>query len=122
MGSLASLVLLLLCSVALPAQDDPPKVAVTDEEGGELPPFYCPMDLDVRSYVGGKCYKCSMQMVLGIPEPVEYRLKLSVHPTQIRPGEPVELQFEVLQPDHDHRVTDFLVVHERIFHLLFVHH
>ena len=121
MGSLASLILLLLCVIALPAQD-PPKVPVTGEEGGELPPFYCPMDLDVRSYAGGKCYKCSMEMVLGIPEPVEYRLKLSVQPTQIRPGEPVELQFEVLEPDHDHRVTGFQIVHERIFHLLFVHH
>ena len=121
MGSLASLVFLLLCAIALPAQD-PPKVPMTDQEGGELPPFYCPMDLDVRSYAGGKCYKCSMQMVLGIPEPVEYRLKLSVHPAQIRPGEPVELQFEVLEPDHDQRVRGFQIVHEKIFHLLFVHH
>ena len=64
MGSLASLVLPLLCAIALPAQD-PPKVAATGEEGGELPPFYCPMDLDVRSYAAGKCYKCSMEMVLG---------------------------------------------------------
>ena len=121
MGSLASLVFLLLCAIALPAQD-PPKVPMTDQEGGELPPFYCPMDLDVRSYAGGKCYKCSMQMVLGIPEPVEYRLKLSVHPAQIRPGEPVELPFEVLEPDHDQRVRGFQIVHEKIFHLLFVHH
>ena len=121
MATLFSLVLLLLSAVALPAQD-PPKAAVTDQEGEELPPFYCPMDLDVRSYAGGKCYKCSMQMVLGIPDPVEYRLKLSVHPKQIRPGETVELQFEILEPDHDHRVTDFLEVHEKIFHLLFVHH
>lgn len=66
MGSLASLVVLLLCAIALPGQD-PPKVAVTGEEGGELPPFYCPMDLDVRSDEGGKCYKCSMELVLGIP-------------------------------------------------------
>ena len=124
MGRLTSFVLLLLClllgAIALPAQDSS-RVPVTDEEGEELPPFYCPMDLDVRSYAGGKCYKCSMQMVLGIPDPVEYRLKLSVHPKRIRPGETVELQFEVLEPDHDHRVTDFLVVHEKIFHLLFVH-
>ena len=121
MGSLASLVFLLLCAIALPAQNTP-KVPVTDQEGEELPPFYCPMDLDVRSYAGGKCYKCSMQMVLGIPEPVEYRLKLSVRPTQIRPGEPVELQFEVLEPGQDQRVRGFQIVHEKIFHLLFVHH
>ena len=41
------LICLLLCAIALPAQDSS-KVPVTDEEGEELPPFYCPMDLDVR--------------------------------------------------------------------------
>ena len=62
MGRLTTLCLVLLCvllsAIALPAQDSS-KVPVTDEEGEELPPFYCPMDLDVRSYAGGKCYKCS---------------------------------------------------------------
>ena len=34
----------------------------------------------------------------------------------------MELQFEVLEPDQDQRVTGFQIVHEKIFHLLFVHH
>ena len=115
------LLLLLFIALTLGAQTTPVP-ATTAADGDELPPFYCPMDLDERSFIGGKCPKCGMAMVLGIPEPVEYRVSLTVHPPRVVPGETVELQFEILEPDHDHRVTDFQVVHDKIFHLLFVHH
>ena len=115
------LLLFLLSALTLTAQTTPVP-ATTAPDGDELPPFYCPMDLDERSFIGGKCPKCGMAMVLGIPEPIEYRVSLTVHPARVVPGETVELQFEILEPDHDHRVTDFQVVHDKIFHLLFVHH
>ena len=121
MNPARGLLLLILSAVTLAAQTSTVP-ATTAADGDELPPFYCPMDVGERSYIGGKCPKCGMAMVLGIPEAIEYRVELSVHPPRVVPGETVELQFEILEPYHDHRVTDFQVVHDKKFHLLFVHH
>ena len=78
------------------------------------------MDPDVRAAKGGKCPKCGMALVLGIPDPVEYHVKLSLDPPAVEPGREVELEFEVLDPEKGERVRDFEIVHEKIFHLLMV--
>jgi hypothetical protein len=82
--------------------------------------FVCPMDRDVRSNDPGKCPRCGMQLVAGVPEPTEYHLDLTVHPEPARPKEPVRLAFQVSDPWKDNPVTKFSVVHEKLFHAFIV--
>ena len=42
--------------------------------------YICPMDPDVRSNSPGKCARCGMALVAGLPDPVEYHLHLEVAP------------------------------------------
>ncbi len=79
--------------------------------------YVCPMDSDVRSDKPGVCPRCGMTLVLGIPEPLEYPLHLSVSPRLIRPGLPVELVFTISDPGSGAPVTRFQMVHEKLFHM-----
>ena len=117
----------LLCSAALLALT--PLFGQTGLEGLELGPasldalpFVCPMDPDVRSETAGVCSRCGMQLVLGLPVPVEYQVQLTTTPAAVRVGEPVQLSFEVIQPDSGSRQSDFEIVHEKLFHLFWVSH
>src|SRR5215471_16757392 len=74
--------------------------------------YICPMDHDIRSNAPGKCSRCGMKLVEGIPEPVEYHLDLSVIPKPPKPGEPAHLRFDVHDPWKNNPVTKFSVVHE----------
>ena len=85
-------------------------------------PFVCPMDPDVRSETAGVCSRCGMQLVLGLPVPVEYQVQLTTTPAAVRVGEPVQLSFEVIQPDSGSRQSEFEIVHEKLFHLFWVSH
>ena len=40
--------------------------------------FYCPMDPDVRALRAGKCARCGMTLVEGVPDIVEYPLDLKI--------------------------------------------
>lgn len=94
----------------------------------ELPPepqpapveFSCPMDPDVRSKLPGKCPKCGMALVAGIPEPVEYRLEVKFSPPQIPAGRKIRLAFRMFHPKTNAPVKDYQVVHEKLFHLFIV--
>jgi hypothetical protein len=83
-------------------------------------PFYCPMDPEIRAAAASKCSKCGMDLVLGVTEPVEYSIKLRLDPPAIEAGEPVELEFEILDPRDNKRAREFSVVHDKLFHLLYV--
>jgi hypothetical protein len=78
------------------------------------------MDRDIRSNDPGKCSRCGMQLVAGIPDQSEYHLDLTVAPRPARPGERVRLTFEVLDPWKHHRVEKFSVVHEKLFHAFII--
>ena len=113
--------LVLACMAALlagwvAAQSVAPNVANTP------PPldYVCPMDPDVRSAGPGKCSRCGMNLVLGIPDPVEYPLDLILTPRVPKPGERVELTFKIKDPKTGAAVTRFEVVHEKLFHLFVV--
>ncbi|HKE25586.1 MAG TPA: heavy metal-binding domain-containing protein [Bryobacteraceae bacterium] len=82
--------------------------------------YVCPMHPEVRSAVRGKCPKCGMTLVPGIPDPVEYPLELKLTPSAPRPGQPVQLTFAVKDPHTGGRVTRFEMVHERLFHMFLV--
>jgi hypothetical protein len=82
--------------------------------------YVCPMDRDIRSNGPGKCPRCGMELVAGIPDPTEYHMDLTVTPKPAEPNERVRLTFEVFDPWKDHRVEKFTVVHEKLFHAFIV--
>jgi hypothetical protein len=61
-----------------------------------------------------------MALVAGLPDPVEYHLDLSVAPRPLKPGQPASLTFEVHDPWKNRPVTNFQVVHEKLFHMFVV--
>lgn len=104
MRSVVCLLVLAVCGILL-AQD---KV------------YVCPMDPDVRSNKEGVCPRCGMKLVAGLPDPVEYRLDLSIVPRRVVPAEKVQLDFLVRDPWKNRPVTNFQVVHEKLFHMFVV--
>ena len=96
----------------------PQKSAVEARE--EAVEWVCPMDPDVRAKGPAKCRKCGMDLVAGIPEPKEYRVRLEVKPPVPKPAHPVDLTFRVFDPADETQVTRFDVVHEKLFHLFIV--
>jgi len=61
-----------------------------------------------------------MELVAGIPEPVEFHLDLTVSPQPPKPNEPAELTFAVSDPWKNNPVTKFSIVHEKLFHAFVV--
>lgn len=93
--------------------------APTDPAAGEVV-FSCPMDPDVRSSSPGKCRRCGMELVPGVPEPVEFHTDVTTVPGAPVPGRPAVLQFAVHDPWKDQPVPSFRLVHERLFHAFVV--
>jgi len=117
MQRLAVACMLLLLTAWVVAQTVAPAIP-----GAPPPPldYVCPMDRDVRSAVPGKCTRCGMSLVLGIPEPVEYPLDLTLAPRAPKPHERVDLTFKIRDPKTGAPVSRFEVVHEKLFHLFVV--
>ena len=90
------------------------------EPGVAEPEFLCPMDKEVRSKTPGRCPRCGMALVAGLPPAVEYPVELRVTPRRVRAGEPVELRFRVLEPKTRRPVAKLLVMHEKLFHLFLI--
>ena len=107
----------LLLAVWVVAQTRSPGIA-----GAPAPSldYVCPMDPGVRSAGPGKCPRCGMTLVLGIPDPVEYPLDLTLRPRAPKPGQPVEFAFQVREPKTGAPVKRFEIVHEKLFHLFLV--
>src|SRR5678816_3620628 len=82
--------------------------------------FVCPMDPDVRSNGPGKCRRCGMALVAGIPEPVEFHLDLTTTPSPPASNQGVTLEFHVHDTWKDHPVQKFVRVHEKLFHAFVV--
>jgi hypothetical protein len=82
--------------------------------------YVCPMDPDVRAAAPGKCPRCGMTMVFGIPDPEEYPMHLQVAPANFHPREKVDLIFSIENPATGKIVSHFETVHERLFHLFIV--
>jgi len=84
------------------------------------PIFSCPMDPDVRSSAPGKCPRCGMKLVPGIPDPIEYPMDFRAVPRPLPAGRQVTLELRVLNPKTNRPVTQFEIVHEKLFHLFLV--
>ena len=78
------------------------------------------MDPDVHSKEPGKCPRCGMKLVAGVPDFLEYGVTLKTQPKALKAGAPVELQLSVTNPKDGKRVSEFELMHERIFHLFLV--
>jgi hypothetical protein len=82
--------------------------------------FSCPMDPEVRSKAPGLCPKCGMKLEPGILQPADYPLSLKVSPAQVPAERELELEFRVTDPKTEAPVTQFQVMHEKLFHLFIV--
>lgn len=82
--------------------------------------WVCPMDKDVRMKAPGKCPRCGMTLVAGIPDEREYKVELTTRPRAMKPNEDVQLHFNVEDPDSNKTVQDFEIMHEKLYHLFLV--
>jgi Heavy metal binding domain len=82
--------------------------------------FVCPMHPDVRSAQPGVCPRCGMKLVANLPERLEYPLKLALEPRTPQRGKELTLALTVFDPKTGRRVTDFQVMHEKLYHLFIV--
>ena len=82
--------------------------------------YVCPMDPEVRAAKPGRCPRCGMALVAGLPEPLEYPVDVRMDPAAPRAGQRVQLSFTVRHPKTGARVREFEVVHEKLHHLFVV--
>jgi len=82
--------------------------------------YMCPMDPEIRSHNPGKCRRCGMALVSGVPDPVEFHFDVALMPPAPSPGKASVLQFFVHDPWKERPVGTFNVVHEHLFHAFVV--
>lgn len=82
--------------------------------------YMCPMDADIRSKTPGKCPRCGMTLVLGMPEAREYPVILTTMPKLLKANEPIQLHFRIDDPDTHKQVQSFEIMHEKLYHLFVV--
>jgi len=94
---------------------------LAQDPASQAPPDYvCPMDPDVRATAPGRCPRCGMNLVIGVPDPIEYPVDLAVNPRAPKPGGIADLTFHIRDPKTGAPVTQFTTVHEKLFHLFLV--
>jgi len=82
--------------------------------------FVCPMDPDVRAKGPAKCPRCGMNLVPGIPDFIEYPVRVETNPRVIKPATDVRMVFEIIDPKTKTRANRFELMHEKLFHLFIV--
>lgn len=85
-----------------------------------IPDFTCPMDPDVHQKLPGRCPRCGMNLVPGLPDPLEYRLKLDVLPRTPQTTETISLRFHVINPKTNQQAEAFEEIHEKRMHLFLI--
>jgi hypothetical protein len=82
--------------------------------------FYCPMEPDVRSNQAGRCPRCGMTLVEGVPDILEYPVDLATDPAVPRPNQLTRLTFGLIDPRTERPVRTLEVVHEKLYHVFVV--
>jgi hypothetical protein len=83
--------------------------------------FACTMHSEVRQAQEGVCPKCGMPLSTVRPSVRgAYRLAVTHTPRAPKAGELVRLNFVVTHPETGARVRDFVLNHEKLFHLFIV--
>lgn len=98
----------------------PPSAANASDTQDDAEEWVCPMDKDIRSATPGKCPRCGMTLVKGIPEEIEYPVEFTTKPTVLKPNQDIQLDFNVEDPVAHKTVKDFTIMHERLYHLFLV--
>lgn len=113
--------LIALFATGLLAQQPPvAKFPLPPPAAPDAQDWVCPMDPDVRSDKPGKCPRCGMTFVLGIPDQVEFPMDLKLTPSALAPGKKAELAFTIRDPKTGDQVKEFQIVHEKLFHMFIV--
>ncbi len=83
--------------------------------------YSCVMHAEVRLAQPGTCPKCGMALMSNSPSVRgEYKLALSTRPLRPKPGEKARLRFVISNPETGAPVKDFVLNHEKLFHLFIV--
>ncbi|HEV2800103.1 MAG TPA: heavy metal-binding domain-containing protein [Pyrinomonadaceae bacterium] len=83
--------------------------------------FACLMHPEVKQAQEGVCPKCGMPLTTVRPSVRgAYRLSVASEPRAPKAGQPVRLNFVVTHPETRARVRDFVLNHEKLFHLFIV--
>lgn len=88
--------------------------------GQEPERYLCPMDPQVRSAQPGKCPRCGMALVAGIPPLEEFSVECRTQPAVLKPGMPGLLRLQIRRKKTGEIVRDFRMMHERLFHLFLI--
>jgi hypothetical protein len=111
-------------AVAPPRRPDDAATAERVRAFEQLAPSYeftCLMHPEIRQAQEGVCPKCGMPLSTVRPSVRgAYRLAVTQTPRVARAGERVRLNFVVTHPETGARVRDFVLNHERLFHLFIV--
>ena len=73
------------------------------------------MDPDVRATQQGRCRKCGMALVAGLPTPEEYPVEM----TTKRAGDDVAFRFRITDPK-TRKPAKLQLIHEKLFHLFLI--
>lgn len=82
--------------------------------------YICPMDKNVRSKTPGICPRCGMRLVAGLPDSHEYPVGITTKPKVLKAGEDIQLAFRIDDPDTHKPVREFMIMHEKLYHLFVV--
>src|SRR5204863_8542830 len=126
-GALRALPILVVCgavvavavtrtTVGTDRRSAPPRRSNAAFDVRANPVYVCPMDPDVRANGPGRCRRCGMALVAGVPDPVEFHLDLTAVPDPPAAAHTTTLYFAVHDPWKDRPVHNFVVVHEKLFH------
>jgi len=84
------------------------------------PDFVCPMDPEIHRNTPGRCPRCGMALVAKLPAFEEYPVVVTTQPHAPRPGQPITLRMQVLEPHTKRAFSDLTEVHEKLMHLFLV--
>jgi Heavy metal binding domain len=116
-----ALILVVFMAIGLVAQSPSSSMAPANAAQTDAPvDFVCPMHPDVHSSQSGYCPRCGMALVANLPDRVEYPVTLRLRPSAPRAGKNLQLAFTVLDPKSGKQVTDFQLMHEKLYHLFIV--
>jgi hypothetical protein len=83
--------------------------------------YVCPMHPDYTSRVGGLCPRDGMTLVESNPYDVrDYIMEFDTDPGVVRAGKPATLRFRIYHPGTGLQVRNFLMVHDKKYHLFVI--
>ena len=118
MRSVRLLLLLIVLAATVAAQAPAPTL---QQAAPAASAYMCPMHPDVMSATPGKCPRCNMDLVPGNPLALpDFDLRVETTPRVLKPGVPIKFKFTVHHPVSGEVVKDFIVTHEKLFHLFVI--